>query len=165
MLLFENFFNGACDDQVVIDYSKEPQKFSNSTGVEKPYQAPYARTTSLEDSTASNVEYAQVPPVLNSEMAIMHSESIKARVPNFALGSNFVDHANELSEKPWSRETKGFRKLLKFGRKNHNSATGEGNQESDASSVDEHTIAAASLNDGKTYSLIQIQIILLKPVS
>ncbi|XP_010906787.1 uncharacterized protein [Elaeis guineensis] len=134
--------------EVVIDYSKEePQKFSNTTAIEKPYQAPYARTTSLEDPTASNVEYAQLPHVLNSEMATMHSKSIKARVPNFAMGSNFVDHTNESREKPRSKETKGFRKLLNFGRKNHNSATGEGNQESDASSVDEQTLAAASSND------------------
>ncbi|KAG1353956.1 putative COP1-interacting protein 7 [Cocos nucifera] len=149
----ENTAERKLDDQlnsyeVVIDYSKEePQKFSNTTVIEKPYQAPYARTTSLEDPIASNEEYAQVPPVLNSEMATMHSKSIKARVPNFAMGSNFVDHMNESCEKPRSKETKGFRKLLKFGRKSHNSATGEGNQESDASSVDEHTLAAASSND------------------
>ncbi|XP_008802181.2 COP1-interacting protein 7 [Phoenix dactylifera] len=149
----ENFAEHKLDDQlnsyeVVINYSNEaPQKFSNSTVIEKPYQAPYARTTSLEDPTASNVEYARAPPVLNSEMATMHSESIKALVPNFPMGSNFVDHTNESCEKPRSRETKGFRKLLKFGRKSHNSATGEGNQESEASSVDEHMIAAASSND------------------
>ncbi|XP_008785220.1 COP1-interacting protein 7-like [Phoenix dactylifera] len=135
-------------DEVVIDYSKEePQKFSNSTVIDKPYQAPYAGTTSFEDSTADNVEYAQVLPVRNSEMDRMPNESIEACVSSFAMDSNSVDHTQESHKEPRSKETKGFRKLLKFGRKSHISATGEGNQDSDASSIDEHAIAAASLND------------------
>ncbi|XP_073101807.1 COP1-interacting protein 7-like [Elaeis guineensis] len=135
-------------NEPVIDYSnEEPQKFSNSTAMDKSYQAPYARTTSLEDSTAGNVEYAQVPPVLNSEMDKMPNESIKACVSSFAMDSNSVDHTQESHKEPRSKETKGFRKLLKFGRKSHISATCEGNQDSDALSIDEHTIAAASSND------------------
>ncbi|KAG1361838.1 COP1-interacting protein 7 [Cocos nucifera] len=142
-------------NELVIDYSnEEPQKFSNSTAMDKPYQAPYARTTSLEDSTAGNVEYAQVPPVLNSEMDKMPNESIKACVSSFVMDSNSVDQTQESHKEPRSKETKGFRKLLKFGRKSHISATGEGNQDSDALSIDEHAIAAASSNDGAATILI-----------
>jgi len=65
---------------------------------------------------------------------LVPSHSIKARVPEPVHSS--VD-CNEVNEKPRSKEPKGFRKLLKFGRKSHTSALAEGAMDSDASSIDE----------------------------
>ena len=137
-------------DQVVVPcLGSEPQKFSNLTVTEKSYQAPYARVTSLEDPAAPNLGYGGVP-ASESEMAAEHAEngSITVHVSGFK-NSSLTDITHETHEKPRSKESKGFRKLLKFGRKSHGSASGEGNLDSDASSVDDPTVTAASSNDGK----------------
>lgn len=59
------------------------------------------------------------------------------------LGNHLETH-----EEPVSPEKKGFRKLLKIGRKRHN-LVGESTDGSDISSVDEQTVATGSLNAGK----------------
>ncbi|CAL9095020.1 unnamed protein product [Musa textilis] len=134
--------------KVVVPCSgSEPQKFSNSTVTEKSYQAPYARVTSLEDPAAPNLGNGGVP-ASESEMAAEHAEngSIMVHVSGFK-NSSLTDLTHETHEKPRSKESKGFRKLLKFGRKSHGSASGEGNLDLDASSVDDPTVTAASSND------------------
>ncbi|KAJ8639232.1 hypothetical protein MRB53_015926 [Persea americana] len=83
---------------------------------EKPYQAPFARASSLEDPCTSNLEYAEVIP-----------------------GS---------LEKPRGKESKGFRRLLKFGRKSHSSAAGEHNVDSDKFGVDGPAIEDNAGTDG-----------------
>nr|XP_009401935.1 PREDICTED: uncharacterized protein LOC103985817 isoform X2 [Musa acuminata subsp. malaccensis] len=132
---------------VVPCLGSEPQKFSNLTVAEKSYQAPYARVTSLEDPAAPNLGYVGVP-ASESEMAAEHAEngSITVHVSGFK-NSSLTDLTHETHEKPRSKESKGFRKLLKFGRKSHGSASGEGNLDTDASSVDDPTVTAASSND------------------
>jgi len=93
-----------------------------------PRRNPFARVTSLENAS----DYSPLP-VQESE-SLVPADNIKARVPEPVHSS--LD-GNEVNEKPRSKEPKGFRKLLKFGRKNHASALTEGAVDSDASSVDE----------------------------
>ena len=130
-------------EQVVGDLPEDGTQHFSKSVTENFYQAPYARATSLEDPAASNLGYTGAPNV-QSELASIHTESVKARISNF---SDLIDQTNE-SEKPRSKESKGFRKLLKFGRKSHSSASGEGNMDSDGSVADDQTEAGSS-NDGR----------------
>lgn len=132
-------------DQVVNNLPKDvSQNFSESI-TENFYKAPYARATSLEDPTVSNLEYS-AGSRMQSELAPFPTESIKPRV-KFS-DSTLIDQSNDSIEKPRSKESKGFRKLLKFGRRSHSSASGEANGDSDGSVTDDQTEAASS-NDGK----------------
>ncbi|CAN6286082.1 unnamed protein product [Urochloa humidicola] len=115
--------------EVVTERGKDEPERPTLVATEKPYQAPFARVTSLE--TAS--DYSQLP--VQESDSLVHADSIKARVPE-PVHSVSVQ-GNEVNEKPRSKEPKGFRKLLKFGRKSHTSALTEGAMDSDASSVDE----------------------------
>ncbi|KAJ6819316.1 uncharacterized protein M6B38_402555 [Iris pallida] len=131
--------------EVVNDIQNgESQNFSNSSVTEKLYQAPYARATSLEHSSASNLEYSGTPAVLNSGLTSLQNESVKARVSSFSDSSPMeqIQQTHESSEKPRSKESKGFRKLLKFGRKSHTSVSGEGNIDSDGLAADDQAEAA-----------------------
>ncbi|KAL6909615.1 hypothetical protein ACP4OV_001896 [Aristida adscensionis] len=106
-----------------------------------PQQSPFARVTSLEDASANSPAYPQQLPVQESE-SLVRAESIKARVPEPVNTVSVVD-SHEANEKPRSKEPKGFRKLLKFGRKSH--ASTEGAMDSDASSIDEATVGDGSM--------------------
>ncbi|PUZ35952.1 hypothetical protein GQ55_9G001300 [Panicum hallii var. hallii] len=114
--------------EVVTECRKDEPERPSLAAMEKPYQAPFARVTSLENAS----DYSPLP-VRESE-SLVPADNIKARVPDPVRSS--VD-GNEVNEKPRSKEPKGFRKLLKFGRKSHASALTEGAMDSDASSVDE----------------------------
>ncbi|RWW65474.1 hypothetical protein BHE74_00027215 [Ensete ventricosum] len=81
---------------------------------------------------------------LRSEVAAAHAASATIHVSSLEISSS-GDHTHE---KQRSKELKGFRKLLKFGRKSHGLASGEGDLDADASSVDDQTVAAAMSNDG-----------------
>lgn len=111
------------------------------TPIERPYQAPVARISSME-------EVHQVSMIPESETPA-HVESIQMPVPVSSLDPVFMNQTlnqETLVEKTKGKESKGgFRKLLKFGRKSH---SGEGGHaESDASSVDD---VANSSHDGTT---------------
>jgi hypothetical protein len=105
--------------------------------MEKPYQAPFARVTSLENASANTPDNPQPLPVQKSE-SLVHSESIKARVPE-PMYPVSAEESHDLNEKTRSKEPKGFRKFLKFGRKSNTKALTEGALAPDASSVDELT--------------------------
>ncbi|KAF7076614.1 hypothetical protein CFC21_081240 [Triticum aestivum] len=77
---------------------------------EKPYEAPFAR----EPET------------------LARAASVRARVPEPAAYAVSAEETHGGSDKPRSKEPKGLRKLLKFGKKSHTST-----MDSDASSVDE----------------------------
>lgn len=106
---------------------KDESEKPTLAAMEKPYQAPFARVTSLENASEDSPL-----PVRESE-SLVHADSIKARVPEPV----YAVVGNEVTEKPRSKEPKGLRKLLKFGRKSHTSSSTEGVMDSDASSVDE----------------------------
>lgn len=110
--------------EVVTECLKDEPEEPTLGAVEKPYQAPFARVTSLENASDNS-------PLPES---LAHANSIKARVPEPVYTVSVEGHV--VSEKPRSKEPKGLRKLLKFGRKSH----AEGAMDS---SVDE-----ASAGDG-----------------
>ncbi|KAM3756091.1 hypothetical protein ACB098_02G086600 [Castanea mollissima] len=116
-----------------INTDKEPPKFSSIGIANKLYQAPLARNSSLEDPCTGNSEYSKAPPV-SSEIMTTGTETVKALVSD---SRNLrLEKIPESLEKPQVKESsKGIRRLLKFGRKNHSSATGERNTESDNASV------------------------------
>uniref|UniRef100_A0A0E0D0H8 COP1-interacting protein-related n=1 Tax=Oryza meridionalis TaxID=40149 RepID=A0A0E0D0H8_9ORYZ len=121
------------DDQgnyeVMTEHLKDETEELTLSAVEKPYQAPFARVTSLENDSATIHAYPHALPV-ESETPV-HAESIRARVLD-PVSTVSVEETPEANEKPRNKESKGFRKLLKFGRKSHTSGT----MDSDASSVD-----------------------------
>ncbi|TVU44266.1 hypothetical protein EJB05_03702 [Eragrostis curvula] len=119
--------------EVVTGSQKDEREVPTLAAVERPYQAPFARVTSLENSSVNSPAGCQPLPVQDSE-SLVHSESIKARVPEPVYPVSV-----EESEKPRSKEPRGFRKFLKFGRKGNTSALTEVAMASDASSVDEST--------------------------
>lgn len=116
---------------MVTECPKDESEMPMLTAVEKPYQAPFARVTSLENASEDSPL-----PVRESE-SLVHADIIKARVhePVYAVSVE----GNEVTEKPRGKEPKGLRKLLKFGRKSHTSSSTEGVMDSDVSSVDEAT--------------------------
>ncbi|URD78469.1 hypothetical protein MUK42_05409 [Musa troglodytarum] len=125
--------------EVVVPYSSNVPQPSNLSATEKPYQAPYARLSSLDDPVTGNLGCEGGVPASGSEVAAVHASRATIHVSSLEI-SNSGDPTHE---KPWSKELKGFRKLLKFGRKSHDLASGEGDLDADASSVDDQTVAAA----------------------
>ncbi|XP_006650936.1 COP1-interacting protein 7-like [Oryza brachyantha] len=109
--------------EVMTEHRKDETKELPLADVEKPYQAPFARVTSLEND--SSITHAL--PVQESE-TFVRAESIRARVPD-PVYTVSMEETHEANEKPRNKESKGFRKLLKFGRKSHTS----GAMDSDAS--------------------------------
>lgn len=111
----------------------ESLKSSSTTIAEKQYQAPYARVSSLEDPCTVKSEYGMAPPPTSLE-TVTTEEMLKARVTDFK--NLKLDKIPEVLEKPQVKESsKGFRRLLKFGRKNNSSASGEHNIETDGVGV------------------------------
>ncbi|OMO95448.1 hypothetical protein COLO4_15893 [Corchorus olitorius] len=141
----------------VNNTEKESSKFSSSNASEKPYQAPFARNSSLEDPCTEVSEYGRAPPT-SIHTAATESENIRALV---AETKNMkLEKITEVLDKPQVKDSsKGFRRLLKFGRKNHSSATGERNNESDNASVngsetDELVANTAASSEGNNLILV-----------
>ncbi|CAL1411030.1 unnamed protein product [Linum trigynum] len=123
--------------------AKESSRVSNSSVDEKPYQAPFARNSSLEDPCTRNSEYGKAPPtvLLQPPTTTTGTETLRARVSdpmNLKLEKipEVVDKS-EVKESP-----KGFRRLLKFARKSH-AATSDRNSE-----VDNMSIKSFEADDG-----------------
>lgn len=140
-----------------INTDKEPPKFSSIGIADKPYQAPLARNSSLEDPCTRNSEYSKAPPV-SSEIMTTGTETVKALVSD---SRNLrLEKIPESLEKPQVKESsKGIRRLLKFGRKNHSSAPGERNTESDnvtGSEVDDSGTNSVSTSEGSMRLLLPL---------
>ncbi|GMJ01987.1 hypothetical protein like AT5G43310 [Hibiscus trionum] len=117
----------------VSNTEKESLKITNSSVTGKPYQAPFGRVSSSEASQNEVLENSRAPPT-RLQAAATESESVRARV---ADSKNLkLEKIPEVSDKPQVKESsKGFRRLLKFGRKNHSSATSKPCIESDSVGV------------------------------
>ncbi|KAL5219569.1 hypothetical protein ABZP36_020253 [Zizania latifolia] len=132
------------DDQV-NSYEVMPECRNGGTeeptlaAVEKPYQAPFARVTSLENTSVNSPAYPHAFSMKEPE-TLVHVESIRARVPD-PVCTVSVEETHEANEKPRNKEAKGLRKFLKFGRKSHTSGT----MDSDGSSVDGATAGDGSM--------------------
>ncbi|GJN40394.1 hypothetical protein PR202_gb29601 [Eleusine coracana subsp. coracana] len=133
--------SGSGDQESSYEVVAESRKDGNETptlaAMEKPYQAPFARVTSLENASANSPADPQPIPGQELESQV-HSESIKARVPE-SLNLVSVEESHGVNVKPRSKEPRGFRKLLKLGRKGHSPGLNDGAICSDASSIDEAT--------------------------
>ncbi|XP_042517250.1 COP1-interacting protein 7-like [Macadamia integrifolia] len=134
--------------EVTKDYGMEELPKVSSIA-EKPYQAPYARASSLEDPCTTNLEFSKAP-VTSSAMEATSTETTKAHVFGLTI-LNSSGKNPEALEKPRKKESKGFKRLLMFGRKNHSSTAAECNVESDKLSVDgseaEHDPTTASSDE------------------
>ncbi|KAF9673575.1 hypothetical protein SADUNF_Sadunf10G0038500 [Salix dunnii] len=106
---------------------KELPKLSSTHIAEKPYHPPYARVSSMEDHCTENSEHGKATPAsLQTHSAC--AETIKGHVSD--LKSLKLEQIPEVLVKPQTKESsKGFKRLLKFGRKSH--TAGECNVESD----------------------------------
>ncbi|KAF5197157.1 Cop1-interacting protein [Thalictrum thalictroides] len=109
-----NFHEAKADHAGTLPY------ISSISVTEKPYHAPYARASSLEDSGSTKLEYNNAP---NKNMAAVITGTANTQVSD-------LEESPESLGKPQGKETsKGFKRLLKFGRKN--SSAGERSVESD----------------------------------
>lgn len=108
---------------------------SNIDNDKETYQAPYARVSSMEDPCQGNSEYGKAPPP-KTEIAPLVTETVRAYVSDSR--NSTLEKIPEVVEKPQVKESsKGFKRLLKFGRKNQNSSATSGqNMESDKASVE-----------------------------
>ncbi|KAK8956356.1 hypothetical protein KSP40_PGU008633 [Platanthera guangdongensis] len=130
----------------------ESERFSDRTVSGNLYRAPYTRASSLEDPATRNFRYADGQPVLNTEKTATGIQTTKADVHNTTDLCLLVDQLDETQEKARNKESKGLKKLWKFGRKGHNSGSGDGNLDSNGSFVDDRTIATSSSRDSKIFS-------------
>ncbi|CAI9118148.1 OLC1v1019674C1 [Oldenlandia corymbosa var. corymbosa] len=106
------------------------------TPAEKPYAAPYARASSLEDPCTRNTDYSKAPP-LSSGI----TPAVKVHVPSER--SPQVDFIPEsLAQIQVKESPKGLRRLLKFGKKSHSSAAADQSNESDTASIKGHDAGA-----------------------
>lgn len=100
---------------------------------EEPYQAPYARISSVDDPCMSKSDYGKAPPT-SSETGTVYVETTTVYVSD-DQNAELVKISEGASAKHQGKEpSKGFRRLLKFGKKS--SAASESNVESDKASLD-----------------------------
>lgn len=116
----------------------------------KKYQAPFARVSCLEDPSTRNSEYGKAPPA--SLQTTAYAEPLKVHVSD--PKSWKLEKFHEAIDKSRVKESsKGFKRLLKFGKKSH--TTSERNGELDNGSVngtepDNSVMKIASSSEGKS---------------
>ncbi|XP_024962751.1 COP1-interacting protein 7 isoform X1 [Cynara cardunculus var. scolymus] len=92
---------------------------------EKTYQAPYARVSSFEDPSTRNSDYAKAP---QTTFGIASSGGGTEKAYIYDFNNLKLEKIPEVLEKPQVKEAKGFRRLLKLGKKSHSpSDTANGN--------------------------------------
>ncbi|KAK9146407.1 hypothetical protein Sjap_006310 [Stephania japonica] len=142
--------DGTTDSNEVTKYgvAAELSKSSSANIAEtRPYEAPYAQTTSLEDPCTTNSEYSKALP--SNSLVALDADSTKAYVSDLT-GMSSLEPIPESIEKPRGKESsKGFKRLLKFGRKTASSSESEHDLDSDKLSINgsqdyEHATSSAS---------------------
>lgn len=129
--------------------AKDSPKFSSIHTDEKPYQAPYARVSSMEDPCTGSSEYGKALPT-NLEMVTTGAETVKAHVTTDFKNLK-LEKIPEALEKPQAKESsKRIRRLLKFGRKNHSSAAESDSGSFNGSEGDDHATNTASSSEVHT---------------
>nr|XP_027116594.1 COP1-interacting protein 7 [Coffea arabica]XP_027116595.1 COP1-interacting protein 7 [Coffea arabica] len=104
---------------------EESSKSLEVSAAEKPYHAPFARISSLEDPCTRNSDYGKAVPTSSGT-----TTSAKAYVVNEK--SLQIETIPEALAKVQVKESpKGLRKLLKFGKKSHSTAAGDQSLELD----------------------------------
>ncbi|KAI3469786.1 hypothetical protein Pfo_026449 [Paulownia fortunei] len=123
-------------NEVRTAYSeKDPPNFANVTAAEKTYQDPSARVSFVEDPCTGQLECGQAFQV-SSELMSRVDKTVKAHVPYAETLKVDKDPVN--SEKTLAKESsKGLRRLLKFGKKNHTSSSVDQSFDLDCTCVDD----------------------------
>ncbi|KAK8571916.1 hypothetical protein V6N13_047544 [Hibiscus sabdariffa] len=118
----------------VSNTKKESSKFTSSNVTGKPYQAPFVCVSSSGASQSEVPENSRAPPT-RLQAAATKSESVRACMVDSRKFK--LEKILDVSDKPQVKESsKGIRRLLKFGRKNHSSATSKPCIDSDGVGVD-----------------------------
>ncbi|KAE9455494.1 hypothetical protein C3L33_12612, partial [Rhododendron williamsianum] len=140
----------------VTSAEKEAQNSSSVRTSGKPYQAPYARLSSLEVACTANPENGKTP----STRLETETMGVKAQVSGFE-DLKLAMIPESLAKVQVKESPKGFKRLLMFAKKNHSSVAGEHSVESDNASVDGSELDgnvtnAASSSEGylKSYHVI-----------
>ncbi|TYH55880.1 hypothetical protein ES332_D09G267500v1 [Gossypium tomentosum] len=130
----------------VSNTDKELSKFTCTSVTEKQYQAPLARVSSLEDPCTEISEYDKAPPT-SMQVATTDSENVRALVAD--TKNLKLEKIPEVLDKSQVKESsKGFRRLLKFGKRNHSSARSE-------HSIDSNNEADELVANGASSSEVQ----------
>ncbi|KAL3812457.1 hypothetical protein ACJIZ3_013725 [Penstemon smallii] len=104
-----------------------------STTAEKPYRAPYAHVSSLEDTCTGQSEYCKAPQA-RSDLLSRVEETVKAHIPE--VKTIKMDKQSATSEKKLVKEpSKGLRRFMKFGKKNPSSSVDQ-SVDSECTSLD-----------------------------
>ena len=140
------FFCFQIRPETLSDLITETPKFLTvQSVVEKPYEAPHARVSSLEVPGNSECSQAPGPSCHSNETA---QETVKGLAAEKKI--------SEALEKSQSKEsaTKGLRKLLKFGKKSRSSSTGKYHTKSNSAAAvssnkdHESAVTAATTSEG-----------------
>lgn len=122
-------------------YADDTPKFANIGST--VYRAPYARVSSIEDPCTRNLEFVKAPPS-SSDIRSTVKEIAKAYAPD--IHTVRVDNNPEAAERTQVKESpKGFKRLLRLGKKNHTSAGAESNGASMNSIKQDDSATNASL--------------------
>ncbi|KAJ8547220.1 hypothetical protein K7X08_010806 [Anisodus acutangulus] len=122
-------------------YADDTPKFANIGST--VYRAPYARVSSIEDPCTRNLEFVKAPPS-SSDTGSTVKEIAKAHAPD--IHTVRVDNNPEAAEKTRAKESpKGFKRLLRFAKKNHTSSGAESNGASMNSIKQDDSATNASL--------------------
>ncbi|CAA0818223.1 COP1-interacting protein-related [Striga hermonthica] len=108
-------------NEVKTVYSeKDPPASAKIANAENPYRAPYARVSSLEDPCTHKTEYRKASQG-SAEVVSCAERTVRTLVPDVKTTKTVKDHAH-LEKVSMKESPKGFRRLLKFGKKNHTSS-------------------------------------------
>ncbi|XP_042064107.1 COP1-interacting protein 7-like isoform X2 [Salvia splendens] len=139
--------------EVKSSYSeKDAPNFASNSASEQPYRAPHARASSLEDPSTYRAEYGKAP-LANSAMPPRAEETLKARVLDVKALKMEINQVH--SEKTSTKESsKGLRRLLKFGKKNHTSSV-DRSIDSECTTADgsDHDNARKTTSTGEVHTL------------
>ncbi|XP_058190042.1 uncharacterized protein LOC131307516 isoform X2 [Rhododendron vialii] len=116
---------------LVTSAEKEAQNSSSVRTSGKPYQAPYAQLSSLEDPCTANPENGKTPSIrLETE-----TMGVKAQVSGFE-DLKLAMIPESLAKVQVKESPKGFKRLLMFAKKYHSSVACEQSVELDNANVD-----------------------------
>lgn len=107
----------------------------------------------MEDLCTANSDYAKAPPP-NFGTSALDRETVKVQVTDPRTPK--LEKIPETLEKDNVKEsTKGFRRLLKFGRKKHSSSSADHHEPDivsiSGSEADDNAVNSAPSGEGKTY--------------
>ncbi|VFQ76847.1 unnamed protein product [Cuscuta campestris] len=148
---FEGFIRGTIPGRLLEQLNsqevgassvEETPKFANIDGAGRPYyQAPYARVSSLEEPCTGNSASPEPDKV--------NVDDVKTITATY--------NVQEASEKTQSKETsKGFKRLLKFGKKNQSPVASDKNLEPDSKrvvGVNQGHTATSTASSNEVYTL------------